>query len=80
MKEGAILEGVREVARVHLGHTDPIELDTVLVEALQLDSVRLLTLVVEIENQFRVCLEEGDEAGLETVGDLVSVIGRRLGT
>ena len=30
-----------------------------------------LTLAVEVENRFRVCLDEEDEAAIETVGDLV---------
>ena len=43
-----------------------------LVEDLRLDSIRLLTLAVEVENRFRVRLDEVDEAGIETVGDLVA--------
>jgi len=45
---------------------------------LQLDSLKQLTLVVELENHFRVRFDSGDEEGLETVGDIVRLIGRRL--
>jgi acyl carrier protein len=76
--DDALLDGVRAVARQHLAYEGPLTTDTVLVDALDLDSVRLLTLVAELENHFAVCLEEGDEAGLETVGDLVAVLRRRM--
>jgi acyl carrier protein len=52
--------------------------ETLIVDALKLDSLRLLTLVVEIENHFRVALEDGSEAGIETVGDLIDAIRRGL--
>jgi acyl carrier protein len=31
-----------------------------------------------VENRFRVLLDEGDEAGIETVGDLVAVVKGKL--
>ena len=43
-----------------------------------LDSIRMLTLVVELENHFKVMLEEGDEQGIETVADLMAVLRRRM--
>ena len=45
---------------------------------MQLDSLRLLTLVLEVENRFRICLDDGDELAVETAGDLVALIRRRL--
>ena len=46
---------------------------------MRLDSLRLLTLVVEIENHFRIMLDEGGFAdGIETVSDLVDVIRSKL--
>jgi acyl carrier protein len=73
-----ILEGVAQVAREHLGFTAPLSPEMRLVEDLSLDSLRLLTLAVEVENRFRVCLDPDDEATIETVGDLVAVLGRKL--
>jgi acyl carrier protein len=75
----AILAGVAEVARVHLGWEEPLTPDMRLVEDLRLDSIRLLTLAVEVENRFRVRLDELDEGGIETVGDLVATVKRKLG-
>jgi acyl carrier protein len=79
MSSEAILAGVAEVARVHLGWEDPLTPDMRLVEDLRLDSIRLLTLAVEVENRFRVRLDELDEGGIETVGDLVATVRRKLG-
>jgi len=79
MNEAEILAGVAEVARVHLGWEDPLTPDMRLVEDLRLDSIRLLTLAVEVENRFRVRLDELDEGGIETVGDLVATVRRKLG-
>jgi acyl carrier protein len=79
MTEEAILAGIEEVARAHLGWEEPLTPDMRLVEDLRLDSVRLLTLAAEVENRFRVFLDELDEGAIATVGDLVSVIRRKLG-
>lgn len=72
-----ILEGIREVARIHLGIQEPITLETPLVEAWRLDSLRMLTLVAELENHFKIILEEGDEQGLHRVEDLVALLQKR---
>jgi len=76
--DAEILAGIAEVAREHLGHRGELTAETPLVEALQLDSLRLLTLAVEVENRFRVRLDETDEAAIVTVGDLVAAVRRRL--
>ena len=79
MSDEAILAGIQEVARLHLGWEEALTLDMRLVEDLHLDSIRLLTLAAEVENRFRVFLDELDEGAIATVGDLVSVIRRKLG-
>lgn len=79
MTDEAILAGIAEVARIHLGWDLPLRVEMRLVEDLRLDSVRLLTLAAEVENRFRVFLDELDEGGIETVGDLVAVVRRKLG-
>ena len=78
MNDSTILDGIRSVAREHLDYEGDIELSTSLHQALELDSIRMLTLVVELENYFSICLEEGDEVGIETVADLVGVLRGRL--
>jgi acyl carrier protein len=78
VSDQTLLDGIRQVAAEHLQHEEPIEPQTRLVEAMALDSIRMLTLVVELENHFKVMLEEGDEQGIETVADLMAVLRRRM--
>ena len=78
MTELQILEGVREVICRELGVDASIPPDADLVRDLELDSLKQLTLVVELENRFQVRLEAADGEGLETLQDLVRLIHRRL--
>jgi acyl carrier protein len=78
MTDAEILASIRDVARTHLKVDREIVMETPLVEALALDSLRMLTLVAELENRFKVCFEDGDEVGLVTVAHLVAVLRRRL--
>jgi acyl carrier protein len=78
MNDTMILEGIAEVVRQRLDWQGPLTMDMRLVEDLRLDSVRLLTLAAEVENRFRVFLDETDEAGIRTVADLVAVVRRKL--
>jgi acyl carrier protein len=75
--DDAILRGIEEVVRVHLGRDLVLQPTDRLVETVELDSLRRLTLVIELENHFRICLEDGDEATIETVADLVATIRKR---
>jgi acyl carrier protein len=79
MNDEAILAGILEVAHLHLGWDGTLTPDMRLIEDLRLDSVRLLTLAAEVENRFRIFLDELDEGAIETVGDLVAVVRRKLG-
>jgi len=74
-----ILAAVREVAREHLRWSGPLRPEMRLVEDLGLDSLKLLTLTVEVENRFRIRLDEETEARIETVSDLVDAIRRLHG-
>jgi acyl carrier protein len=79
MNDTLILQGIAEVARLHLGWDGPdLSPEMRLVEDLRLDSVRLLTLAAEVENRFRILLDEADELAIETVGDLVGIVRRKL--
>ena len=79
MTRDEILAGVAAVAREHLAYEGELRLDQRLIEDLTLDSIRLLTLAAEVENRFRVTLDATDEAGIETVADLVEVLAEKLG-
>ena len=76
VSERDVLAGIAEVARLHLGWEGRLAPEMQLVEDLELDSLKMLTLALEVENHFRVCLDS--EVGIETVGDLVAAIRERL--
>ncbi|HSM51650.1 MAG TPA: phosphopantetheine-binding protein [Thermoanaerobaculia bacterium] len=78
MTEAEVLAGIAAVAREQLGMERPLAAEARLVEDLDLDSLRLLTLAAEVENRFRVRLEPEDEAQIATVGDLVRVVAAKL--
>ena len=80
MTEAQILAGISEVARRHLGWEGPLEARMSLVGDLGLDSLKALTLAVEVENLFRVCLDPERDREIVTVGDLVGVVRRELGS
>jgi len=69
-----VLARVRVLARAELGYEGPLTLSSRLVEDLALDSIRLLTLAVAVEDHFGICLGEADEAKLVRIGDLVDTV------
>jgi acyl carrier protein len=77
MPRAQILEGVRRVFAEELSIEGLTE-ETHLLRDLKLDSIQQLTLVVELENRFRVAFGQGDETGIEKVGDVVDLLERRL--
>lgn len=77
MTEASVLAVLTTVAREELSYTGPLTMDLALVEALRLDSIRMLTLVTALENRLEVCFDRGDEESLATVGDLVALVLRR---
>jgi len=78
MTQEEILRGIEAVAREHLDRLEQLEPGMDLVEDLELDSLLLLTLAVEVENRFRICLDQEDEASIRTVGDLMGVVHRKI--
>ena len=69
---------IDRVLRSELNLERPARLDEELAADLQLDSVSLLTLVVELENQFQVALREEDAEGVRTVRDLAALVAARV--
>ncbi len=72
-----VLEEIRRVLRDELGLSREARPEDDLVADLQLDSVGLLTLVVGLEDRFRIALSEEDAAGVRTVSDLMALVSRR---
>ena len=67
MTEAEILAAIEEVARTHVGFTGTLQPELRLVEDLELDSLKALTLALEVENRFRICLDPEIEARVETM-------------
>ena len=78
MTDAEILVAVEQVARDHVGWQGNLRPEMRLAEDLELDSLKTLTLAVEVENRFRICLDVDSEAQIVTVGDLVATVGRKL--
>lgn len=76
--DSEILDGIVAVARRHLSLERPIDLETRLVDDLELDSIQLMTLAVEVENRFQVCLDPEADASIATIRDLVDAVRGRL--
>jgi len=77
MSESEILEQIGTLAQRELRWEGSLRPEHRLVEDLGLDSLRLMTLAVAVENHFEVCLDPQDEAELVTVGDLVRIVRRK---
>lgn len=71
------LAEIRRVLREELGLSREVRIEDDLVADLQLDSVALLTLVVGLEDRFRIALEEQDAASVRTVRDLAALVESR---
>ena len=72
-----VLSEIRRVAREELGLARDVREEDDLVADLQLDSVGLLTLVVGLEDRFRIALKEEDAATVRTVRELAALVDQR---
>ena len=72
-----VLAEIRRVVRDELGVVREVRLEDDLINDLQLDSVGLLTLVVGLEDRFRIALAEEDAAGVRTVRELAALVQSR---
>jgi len=72
-----VLGEIGRVLREELGMQREVRPGDELVRDLQLDSVGLLTLVVDLEDHFRVALKEEDAAVVRTVAELAALVLRR---
>jgi acyl carrier protein len=75
-----VAEVLEDLARREAGVTVPFDPELRLVEDLGLDSIRLLTLAVAVEDRFQICLDATDEAEIVTLGDLMAVVERKRRT
>ena len=80
---GGILEYLRELAEEELELSEEqisqMELDTSIVEGLQLDSVSQVVLISSIEENYGFLFDLEDREKIQTVRDLVEMILARAG-
>jgi acyl carrier protein len=73
-----VLVEIRRVVRDELRSQRSVELTDELVRDLEFDSVTLVTLLVALEDHFRVVLREDETAGVVTVLDLARLVAERI--
>jgi len=71
---------VKAVVKCQLGvHDNQIVREASFVEDLGADSLDVVELVMAIEEEFDICIPEGDAEGLDTVGSLIDYVKERCG-
>lgn len=78
MDRQEILQGITRAARKELAFEGELHPDQRLVEDLQLDSIRLLSLAMAVEDHFRIALDAEEEGGIDRVGDLIDLVEKKL--
>jgi acyl carrier protein len=76
--QSEVLAEIRRVAKEELEYQGTVELPQRLKEDLQLDSVAMIVVATQLENRFRVMLNEEDAGHIATVDDLVKLVVRRI--
>jgi acyl carrier protein len=76
-ERGEVVAVIGRVLRDEIGISRAIRPEDDLLTDLQLDSVGILTLVVGLEDHFRVALAEQDAASVRTVDDLATLVAAR---
>ncbi len=75
--ELVVLSEIRRILSQELDWKGPVEPAQHLMRELQLDSLGLTVLAVELENRFHICLSVEDSVGVSTVGDLMRLVAAR---
>ena len=75
LSQAEVLAGLAEIVNEETGiDTSSVQLDKSFVDDLDIDSISMLTIVMNAEGKFGVTIPEGEVANLKTVGDAVSFI------
>ncbi|GAB3843764.1 acyl carrier protein [Nesterenkonia populi] len=76
----AILAGLAEIVEEETGlETDEVQLDKSFTEDLDIDSISMMTIVVNAEEKFDVKIPDEEVKNLSTVGDAVNYIANAQG-
>ncbi len=75
LSQAEVLSGLAEIVNEETGiDTSSVQLDKSFVDDLDIDSISMLTIVMNAEGKFGVTIPEDEVANLKTVGDAVSFI------
>ncbi|MDQ1292698.1 MAG: acyl carrier protein [Actinomycetota bacterium] len=75
LSEQEILSGLAEIVNEEVGlPTDNVQLDKSFTDDLDIDSLSMMTIVVNAEEKFGIRIPDDDVKNLKTVGDAVSYI------
>ena len=75
-----VLAGLAELINDETGiATDTVELDKSFTDDLDIDSISMMTIVVNAEEKFGVRIPDDEVKNLKTVGDAVSFIAQNQG-
>jgi acyl carrier protein len=75
LSEQEILSGLSEIVNEETGlAVDAVQLDKSFTDDLDIDSLSMMTIVVNAEEKFGVRIPDDDVKNLKTVGDAVSYI------
>ncbi|HEU4329949.1 MAG TPA: acyl carrier protein [Lapillicoccus sp.] len=78
--EAEILEGLAEIVNEETGiETDQVEPDKSFTDDLDIDSLSMMTIVVNAEEKFGVKIPDDEVKNLKTVNDAVSYIAKAQG-
>ena len=78
--EQEILSGLAEIVNEETGvAVDDVQSDKSFTEDLDIDSLSMMTIVVNAEERFGVRIPDDDVKGLRTVGDAVNYIQKAQG-
>ncbi len=78
IRETRIAAEILRLAREELGYRGPLDGGSVPLAG-QLDSLVLLSLVVAVEDRFRIVLADDDAAATRTLEDLARLVAERAG-
>ncbi|MEN9714043.1 MAG: hypothetical protein RLZZ164_707 [Actinomycetota bacterium] len=75
LSQAEVLSGLAEIVNEETGiDTSSVQMDKSFVDDLDIDSISMLTIVVNAEGKFGVTIPEEEVANLKTVGDAVNFI------
>lgn len=75
LSQAEVLEGLAELVNDETGiSTDSVQLDKSFADDLDIDSISMITIVMNAEEKFGVSIPEDEVANLKTVGDAVNFI------